>query len=187
MISFNLVHRNLILIIVTWNLFFQHFLNNSPLFILQQTILVECTLSNYFKFCKPSIDRLQNNNNGGRCKSFCHLLIWVVITTTQLSCINLYNRVQIASTNWLKGIFQRCCGLIQHGIRRCLIGVGSITEVKQRRARFIIGWVTAWDCQVPYTLGHACSDVVSWGSDNHVIQMARLTDFELDVKEPQWT
>ena len=26
------------------------------------------------------------------------------------------------------------------------------TEVKQRRARFIIGWVTAWDCQVLYTL-----------------------------------
>ena len=39
-------------------------------------------------------------------------------------------------------------------IRRCLIGVGSITEVKQRRARFIIEWVTAWDCQVPYILGH---------------------------------
>ena len=34
-----------------------------------------------------------------------------------------------------------------YGIRRCLIGVGSITEVKQRRARFIIGWVTAWDCK----------------------------------------
>ena len=42
----------------------------------------------------------------------------------------------------------------KYGIRRCLIGVGSITEVKQRRARFIIGWVTAWDCQVPYTLEH---------------------------------
>ena len=28
------------------------------------------------------------------------------------------------------------------------------------------------------------SDVVSWGSENQVIQMARLTDFELDVKEP---
>ena len=41
-----------------------------------------------------------------------------------------------------------------YGIRRCLIGVGLITEVKQRRARFIIGWVTAWDCQVPYRLGH---------------------------------
>ena len=41
-----------------------------------------------------------------------------------------------------------------HGIRRCLIGVGSITEVKRRRAQFIIGWVAAWDCQVPYTLGH---------------------------------
>ena len=41
-----------------------------------------------------------------------------------------------------------------YGIRRCLIGVGSITEVKQRRARFIIGWVTAWDCKVPYTVGH---------------------------------
>ena len=26
-----------------------------------------------------------------------------------------------------------------------------------------------------------------WGSENHVNQMARLTDFELDVKEPQWT
>ena len=52
-------------------------------------------------------------------------------------------------------------------IRRSLI-VGSITEVKQRRARFIIGWVTAWDCQ-------------------DVNQMARLTDLELDVKEPQWT
>ena len=33
----------------------------------------------------------------------------------------------------------------------------------------------------------SCSDVVSWGSENHVNQMARLTDFELDVKEPQWT
>ena len=31
---------------------------------------------------------------------------------------------------------------------------------------------------MPYTL--------SWGSENHVNQMARLTDFELDVKEPQW-
>ena len=41
-----------------------------------------------------------------------------------------------------------------YGIRRCLIGVGSITEVRQRRTRLIIGWVTAWDCQVPYTLGH---------------------------------
>ena len=38
-----------------------------------------------------------------------------------------------------------------YGIRRCLIGVGLITEVKQRRARLIIGWLTAWDCQV---LGH---------------------------------
>ena len=27
----------------------------------------------------------------------------------------------------------------------------------------------------------------SWGSENHVNQMARLTDLELDVKEPQWT
>ena len=35
-----------------------------------------------------------------------------------------------------------------------LIGVGSITEGKQRRSRLIIGWVTAWDCHVPYTLGH---------------------------------
>ena len=31
-----------------------------------------------------------------------------------------------------------------YGIRRSLIVIGSITEVKQRRARFIIGWVTAW-------------------------------------------
>ena len=29
-----------------------------------------------------------------------------------------------------------------HGIWRWPIGVGSITEVKQCRARFIIGWVT---------------------------------------------
>ena len=35
---------------------------------------------------------------------------------------------------------------VQHiyGIRRSLIVIGSITGVKQRRARFIIGWVTAW-------------------------------------------
>ena len=39
-----------------------------------------------------------------------------------------------------------------YGIRRSLIVIGSITEVKQRRARFIIGWVTACDCQVLYTL-----------------------------------
>ena len=31
-----------------------------------------------------------------------------------------------------------------YGIRRSLSVIGSITEVKQRRARFIIGWVTAW-------------------------------------------
>ena len=59
-----------------------------------------------------------------------------------------------------------------------------ITKVKQRRARSIIGWVTAWGYQVPYTLGHVRSDVVSWGSENHVNQMARLTELELDVKEP---
>ena len=37
----------------------------------------------------------------------------------------------------------------------------SITEDKQRRARYIIGWVTAWFYQVLYIVGHACSDVVS--------------------------
>ena len=51
----------------------------------------------------------------------------------------------------------------------------------------ITGWVTAWDHQVLYTLGHACIDVVLWGSENHVNQIASLTDLELDVKEPQWT
>ena len=75
-----------------------------------------------------------------------------------------------------------------YGIRHSLIGVGSITEVKQRRARFIIGWVAAWDCQVLYTLGHVQrSDVMSWGSENHINQMAHLTELELDVIEPQWT
>ena len=49
-------------------------------------------------------------------------------------------------------IFFECSALRVNEIRRCLIGVGSITEVKQRRVQFIIGWVTAWDCQVPYTL-----------------------------------
>ena len=37
-------------------------------------------------------------------------------------------------------------------IRNTAFAHRSITEVKQRRARFIIGWVTAWDCQVPYIL-----------------------------------
>ena len=41
---------------------------------------------------------------------------------------------------------------------------------------------------VVYTIGYAArSDVVSWGSENHVNQMARLTELELDIKEPQWT
>ena len=44
-----------------------------------------------------------------------------------------------------------------YGIRLCRIGVGSFTEVKERRARFIIGWVTAWDCQMPYTIGHCAA------------------------------
>ena len=34
--------------------------------------------------------------------------------------------------------------LFLYGIRRSLTVIGSITEVKQRRARSIIGWVTAW-------------------------------------------
>ena len=33
---------------------------------------------------------------------------------------------------------------IIYGIQRSLIVIGSITEVRRRRARFIIGWVTAW-------------------------------------------
>ena len=41
--------------------------------------------------------------------------------------------------------------------------------------------------QVLYTLGYVCSDVVSWGSENHVNQMARLTDLELNEVKPQWT
>ena len=58
------------------------------------------------------------------------------------------------------------------------LSVLAITEVKQRRARSIIEWMTAWDCQyqVLYALGHACSDVVLWGSENHVNQMACLTE-----------
>ena len=36
-------------------------------------------------------------------------------------------------------------------------------------------------------LGNACSDVVSWGSENQVNQMACLTDLELDVKDSQLT
>ena len=78
-------------------------------------------------------------------------------------------KIQLSLMRWLT----------LYGIRRSLIDICSITEVKRRRARFISGWVTAWDCQVPYTL--------SWGSENHVNQMARLTDLDLDVKEPQWT
>ena len=58
----------------------------------------------------------------------------------------------ISSLKWRKRFPSIWNRDIIYGIRRCLIGVGSITEVKQRRARFIIGWVTAWDCQVPYTL-----------------------------------
>ena len=33
------------------------------------------------------------------------------------------------------------CNITLYGIRRSLNGLCSITEVKQRRARFIIGWV----------------------------------------------
>ena len=68
-----------------------------------------------------------------------------------------------------------------YGIRRSLNGLCSITEVKQRRARFIIGWVTACDCQVLYTL------LGLREPRNFINRMARLTDFELDVKELQWT
>ena len=39
-----------------------------------------------------------------------------------------------------------------NGIWRSLNGLCLITEVKQRRVRFIIGWMIAWDCQVLYTL-----------------------------------
>ena len=103
------------------------------------------------------------------------------------------DHVQTISDIITSNIHRRCLhqhfeNIIIYGIRRSLIGDGSITEVKQRRARFLIGWVTAWDCQVLYTLGHvARSDVVLWGSENHVNQMARLTELELDIKEPQWT
>ena len=38
---------------------------------------------------------------------------------------------------------------------------------------------------MPYTLEHRAA--MSWGSENHVNQMALLTDFELDIKEPQLT
>ena len=53
-------------------------------------------------------------------------------------------------------------------------------------ARSITGWMTARGYQVLYTQGQACSDVVSWVSENPVNQMTRLIELELDVKEPQW-
>ena len=60
----------------------------------------------------------------------------------------------------VKTTFNRFMTWSIYGIRRQLIDVGSITEVEQRRAQFIIGWVTAWGirkvrhraCQVMYTL-----------------------------------
>ena len=68
-----------------------------------------------------------------------------------------------------------------HGIRRCLIGVGSITEAKQRRARFIIGWVTAWDrCRVPYTPRHSAA--MSCRGLREPRKSDGSSDFELDVK-----
>ena len=82
-------------------------------------------------------------------------------------------------------MFQQTPALLQltlYGSWRWFIVAGSITEVEQRRARSIIGWVTAWNYQVLYALGHACSDIVSWGSENRVNQMARLTDIDLDAK-----
>ena len=44
------------------------------------------------------------------------------------------------------------CNITLYGIQSSLNGLCSITEVKQRRARFIIGSVTAWDCQVLNTV-----------------------------------
>ena len=56
-------------------------------------------------------------------------------------------------------------------------------SLKLSNAGPVHNWMgDAWDCQVLYTIGHACSDVVSWGLENHVNQMARLTGLELDVK-----
>ena len=56
--------------------------------------------------------------------------------------------------------------VILYGIRRYLFGDGSIIEVKQLRARFIIGWVTALDCQVLYTLVGLREPRKSDGSSN---------------------
>ena len=69
------------------------------------------------------------------------------------------NNITKLILNALSGVKVLTClrSCFIYGIQRCVIGVGSITEVKQRRARFIIGWVTAWDCQVPYTLYDMCA------------------------------
>ena len=109
-----------------------------------------------------------------------HNMIFAIITAYENEVFNTLCRPQFKNTCYL-GWFVRYAQL--YGIRRCLIGVGSITEVKQHH-----NWMDD-RLGLPgavYT-ATSCSDVVSWGSENHVNQMARLTDFELDVKDPQWT
>ena len=66
--------------------------------------------------------------------------------TTSFNCTRIPARWQ---SKFVKKMM--FCGII-YGIRRSLNGLCSITQVKQRRARFIIGWETAWDCQVLYAL-----------------------------------
>ena len=106
-----------------------------------------------------------------------------MITSVGLFLVEVNQIIRILKNSKLKKklMFEyKCMHLFYlYGIRRSLIVIGFITEVKQRRARFI-HWmgdrlVTARCC------------IHSWGSENHVNQMARLTDLELDVKEPQWT
>ena len=85
----------------------------------------------------------------------------------QLSSVDLQTIVQLAPdmdaawSEWLSHINK-----VIYGIRRSLIVIVSITEVKQRRARCIIRWVTAWDCQVLYTLVWLREPRKSYGSSD---------------------
>ena len=75
----------------------------------------------------------------------------LVITICFYSC-NIHEMLKRFFIQCYITIIISYISLVIYGIRRSLNDLCSITEVKQRRARFIIGWVTAWDCQVRYKL-----------------------------------
>ena len=143
--------------------------------------------------------RLEKVNSSKYWVIFSHLKLWVAVARHNFkwvgsgSVISLLWAMTIVWSNvgWMPDKHRRRWADIKPTLVQCL----ETMTIKPMLSECYDGVTESGltlnqHCYQLFLYTRTCmhsSDVVSWGSENHVNLMARLTELEFDVKEPQRT